>query len=279
MVVFARIVLLCMWWCVGVVQLAAEPYGFGVIRTERSGVMAQGYEPLLQYLRQQTGQDFVFVYTDSHGELIDRMEAGELHLAHMGPQPYIHLKERCPKAKAAALFLDAQGRSSYRCSLAVMETSPLTSVAQIQKSRLALTQRYSTCGWLHPAVALQSVGASLQESNYFFAGTHVDAVMRLVLGEADVAAAQSDIVDRYAHMGVRHLLISDPYPNFVLALSGIHLSKPLQQEIETALLKLDPQGALERSTWHPLVRYGAIPVDEAIFEPVRRQMQMAGQLP
>lgn len=274
-----RILMLGVWLLLNSVQLAAEPYGFGVIRTDRSGPMVQGYAPLLEHLQRQIGHDFDFIYTHSHEELIERMAAGEIHLAHMGPQPYLHLKERCPEAQAVALFLDEQGAQGYRCSLAVRQNSPIETIAQMEGAALALTQRYSTCGWLYPATVLHAAGLLLEESDYLFAGTHADAVMRLVLGEVQLAAARSDIVDRYTHMGIRHLIISDLYPNFVLVLSGQHLPAEHFTAIKEALLAIAPEAAQQRLGWHPLIRYGAVAVDEAIFEPVRQQMQRVGHLP
>ncbi|MGE4295896.1 MAG: phosphate/phosphite/phosphonate ABC transporter substrate-binding protein [Campylobacterales bacterium] len=261
------------------VQAIAGPvYHFSVIRYEKTAQLAKAYEPFLNYLSQKTGLGFEFVYTDTHEELIEKMRQGKVHMAHMGPQPYVMLKARCVDAEPIAVFLDDEGGSTYHCSLAVREESPLKSLEQVSGQRLALTQRLSTCGWLSPVSALKRAGGSMQSNRYRFAGTHVDAVMALMLQEADVAAARSDIVDRYRHMGIRHLSINGPYPNFVIVLNVERIPKAHQALIRSAVLSLKHQDAHRRESWHPYLRFGAVAADDALFDPVRAELRAIGEL-
>lgn len=188
------------------------------------------------------------------------------------------LKQRCPDIALLALFLDENGGREYHCSLAVREESPLRSLAEVKNRHFALTQRYSTCGWLSVVDALNKAGNSLEANSYRFLGTHTDTVMALTLDEADVAAARSDIVDRYLHMGIRHLSINGPYPNFVMVANSRVMRPEHRRAIEAALLELKPEGAARRAEWHPFVRYGAIAATDDLFEPTRRQMRAIGEL-
>ena len=262
------------------IEAAVTPeYRFSVIRHEKTAQLAKGYEPFLSYLSERTGFIFRFTYTDTHQDLIEQMAQGHIAVGYMGSQPYVALKARCPDAEPAAIFLDEAGHSNYRCSLAVKTESPIAAVSQVSDQRLALTQRFSTCGWLSPQNVLQKAGSKIEANRFRFAGTHVDAVMALMLGEADVAAARSDIVDRYRHMGIRHLHQNGPYPNFVIVFNTRQIPKAHRKAIKKALLELKAEDAAGRTAWHPYLRYGTAAADDSLFDAVRLEMQAIGELP
>ena len=63
---------------------------------ENPKTVASQWKPLLEYLQQKLDVNFQVQFLKSNQEVIDRIRAGKIDLAYLGPLPYIALKDHFP---------------------------------------------------------------------------------------------------------------------------------------------------------------------------------------
>lgn len=220
---------------------AAPPVRFAPVAVEDRKITHEHFHGLLDYLAQATGLTFELVYISSHAEIVDRFRNNEIDLAYLGPLPYLILERDFPPAEPVVCFLEADGAPNYTCSLVVYGDSGLD-LASLRGVRFGLTQPYSTCGYLGASQILADAGLALDgDGNSFrYVGSHANAALGVVRGEFDVAGVKTEAAERYAHMDLRIVARSRPFPGFTLAANGSTLDAAAIARIREAMTAIDP---------------------------------------
>lgn len=238
------------------------------------------YVPFLDYLERQTGKPFELVYYASYKDVLNAFMSGDVHLAYLGPLPYLALTEQTQSAQPVVQLLDSDGNASYTCALAHFAADPFDASHSDQlPKRIALTQPLSTCGYLQTEAYLQERGYSLEDAfhTYTYTGSHEQVALSVILGQSDLGALKTKIADRYTHLGLRVIDETPPLPGFILVANTDRLDQHIINTIRTSLIGLDPlenqQDADLTQGWSQNLRYGAIEVDEQAYDLIRQQWQ------
>lgn len=240
--------------------------------------MAPEYLPFIDYLEHKTGKQFELAYHASYKSLLDAFVKGEVQLAYLGPLPYVALTEQTQSVQPLVQLLDSEGNSDYTCALAHFAGQPFdTSHSDHMPKRIALTQPLSTCGYLVTDAYLQSQGYSLEDAfhEYAYTGSHEQVALSVILGDYDLGALKTRIAQRYSHLGLRIVDETAPLPGFILVANVDKLDPQLVDTIRSILLNLKPlereQDAELVKGWSQNLRYGAVEVDERVFDAIRKQ--------
>ncbi len=234
-------------------------------------VMRQ-FKPLLTYLSSQTGHTFQVLHNKDYAELLRRFRAGEIDLAYLGPLPYVELKTDYPEATPVVHFLESTGQASYTCAL--FSSSMLNTRLGSGKTRVALTQPLSTCGYLAADQLMRQLDVDLDRQRYRYLGMHDEVALSVVRGDFDLGVAKTAIARQYEHLGIRIVGETGRLPAFSLIANAAKMPAHDRTSVRDALVRLrplrSPADADITRTWGENIRHGAVTAQDPDFEPVRR---------
>lgn len=252
--------------------LAERPLRFTPLPLEDRKILLSQFRPMLDYLQRETGLEYQFRVYENYGKILQALQDDAVDLAYLGPLPYILLTREDADFEPLVRFLNAEGGSYYTCSLVAFGDNPVE-LADLVEQPIALTQPYSTCGYLLTETLLRRHGRSLAQNRFDYTGSHSESILSVVRGTHVVGAAKSSIVDKYRHLHLRVIAESGPLPGFLLVANTRTTTAAQRQRIRAALTGLKPlrDAAARRTTqdWGDNIRYGAIPARDADYEPIR----------
>ena len=248
------------------VPVWAETLVFSPLPMETPSTVASQWKPLLTYLEQTLGVTIEIDYSTSNDEVVTKFREGRLDLAYLGPLPYVVLRKTFPAAEPVVIFHEKNGQPVYTCAVATLATSPLT-LKGLRGRTIALTQPLSTCGYFATQGLLQQAGASLEANRFRYLGQHDEVALAIVRGEFDAGGLKTAIAGKYAHLGLKVLAESPPFPGLSLVANRGKVSAERIRSLQQALLNADPK---RREGWGENLRNGVSPASDGDFDGVRR---------
>lgn len=211
----------------------------------------QRFRLLGEYLSQKTGVPVEFTILTRYGNIIESFTADKLDGAFFGSfTGALAIRKLGVLPLARPVNLD--GSSTYHGLLLVRKNSGIASVASMRGKRMAFVDKATTAGYLFPLAYLREHGVSGERaffSETFFTGSHDAAVIAVLDGKADIAAAKHSVYDRVAKENPRvkaeltTIARSPSVPSNGLCVRR-DLPIALQEKLKLALLSLetDPAG-------------------------------------
>jgi phosphonate transport system substrate-binding protein len=247
----------------------AKPVRFGPLPMRGESYVREEFYPFIQYLEEILQRPVEFAYRDDNRGVIDGLSNDEIDLAFLGPLPYAVLSQKDSKILPLLQFLNADGSSGYTCSVGIFSGTDLT-IHDLKGKAFALTQPYSTCGYLMTECMLNHQGVSLENNSYEFIGSHPDVALAVIEGKVDVCGIKTSIGQQYASLGLTLLKESSRVPSFILVANSRTLKQDEISRVRDRLLALAPLVKKEDATltqnWGELIKYGAAPVGENEFQ-------------
>lgn len=241
---------------------AKRPIRFAPVPMEGKKILHEQFFGLLGYLQEAVGRPVELIDFEDYSDLLEAFRNDQIDLAYLGPLPYALLAKSDHDVEPLACFREADGLSSYTCSLVVMGGRQLD-LAHAQGLHIGLTQPFSTCGYLAVSQMLASSGRRLDDPGirFSYAGSHTEAALGVVRGEYDLAGIKTSIAERYRHLDLRILTVSPPFPGFGVYANRRQLSADEIERLREALLRLEPvtseAGWEQMKGWGHSLRNGA----------------------
>lgn len=232
-------------------QSAAERLVIGLIPEVNIFKQKQRFRLLGEYLSKKTGIPVEFTILTRYGNIVDNFTTEKLDGAFFGSfTGALAIRKLGVVPLARPVNLD--GSSTYHGLLLVRKDSGIASVAEMRGKRMAYVDRATTAGYVFPLAYLREHGINGEAGFFretFFTGSHDAAIIAVLDGKADVAAAKHSVYDRIAKENPRvakELTImakSASVPSNGLCVRG-DLPDGLQKKLKKALLDLerDPAG-------------------------------------
>jgi phosphate/phosphite/phosphonate ABC transporter binding protein len=169
----------------------------GVETTQRQ------FTPLTKYMSALLGVSVKLLVADSYGDLIDRMEAGEVDLVKFSPLAYVRARRRIPMMTLIASHV-ANGSVTYSSYLVAMQDSPFGSLQDVKGTRICFVDPDSTSGYLYPYAHLLDQGILPEEDfrSVAFGGNHRACLEGLISGRYDLAATFSGALKNAREAGL-----------------------------------------------------------------------------
>lgn len=198
---------------------AAEPPGrFGVVSFYNPRIMYLKYQPLMDYLSEQTGRRWELVISPSYSETVQALCSGRLTMAYLGPLTYVRAHDEC--GVVPVVRLNTAGSSSYTSLIMVRRDSPISSLAELADKVVGFGSPLSTSSHLVPRAMLEATGLVPGRTLHCVYYDHHDRAARAVLlGEADACGIRDIVGHKFEQRGLRVLARSAPIPNFPLVLA------------------------------------------------------------
>lgn len=255
--------------------IAKDIFVFAPLPMEKSEKIIRESEAFLGYLGEVTSSEFQTLYSANYDTLIENFLAQKIDFAYLGPLPYAVLKSKYNEVTPLVKFKEKSGLASYSCTLFVKDSLKYRDISELKGRRVALTQELSTCGYFMSKVMLNELSLSLDNDlNYFYANSHSNVILSLLLGEADIGACKSEILDSYAHFGFRALYVSEQLPGFILVANNKSVSLEMMERVREALIYANSSGLVDISSWGEGMESGALAVESGDFDTIFRALDL-----
>lgn len=227
-------------------QLVSSPkLTIGLIPEQSVFAQKKRYEPLLAYLAKNLGVAIEIKMLPRYGNIIKNFKELGLDGAFFGSfTGAMAIKALGVEPLARPRYVG--GSSTYYGMLFVKKGSGIQTVQDMRGKRMVFVDRATTAGFLLPLHYFKSQG--IQDytrwfREYYFSGTHEDAIYDVLTGMADVGAAKNTVFYRLAAEDSRitrelEILATSPHvPSNTLAVRP-DLDKELQRKLAQQLLDM-----------------------------------------
>ncbi len=209
------------------------------------------YEPLARYLSRKTGVNIQLTILPRYGNIISNFVSAGMDGAFFGSFTYALAHEKLG-VEVLVRPEDPDGVSTYHGMIFVRKDSGITGVEQMAGKRFAFVDKATTAGYLLPRAYFRRFGKDYRTflREFYFSGTHEDAIYDVLNGKAEIGAAKNTVFNRLARADGRirdELLVlaeSPEVPENALAVRK-DLDRTLRSQLQDALLAMDsdPEGA------------------------------------
>ncbi|MDD5284837.1 MAG: phosphate/phosphite/phosphonate ABC transporter substrate-binding protein [Desulfuromonadaceae bacterium] len=231
---------------------------FGVIPRYNPVVMYKRYQPIMDYLTQNTPYRFELKISRDYPEAVRFLKDGITQISSLGDVTFTEastLYGAIPILKP----LNHDGIPFYRSAIIVSKNSPLKSLHEIKGKNMVFGSPHSTSGNLIPRYMLWNNGIRLQELASITNLKHHDAVAKAILkGQYDAGAVKDVIANKYMSHGLRVLAYSDFLPSVPFV---VRKEAPPEfiKAVKQALLKLDRNNSEHKkimANWDDEFKFG-----------------------
>jgi phosphonate transport system substrate-binding protein len=224
---------------------------FGILPADEAAVRLR-FNPLFEYLQQQTGSRFRVTVGADYAAIIVAMAHDRLDLAWFGPEAYVQAARQTRVIPLVIADRVNAGRS-YHSLILVRADSPFRTLEDLRGRNFAFVDPNSTSGYLIPLVHFLREARIRPEDHFrqvVFAGTHPAAILSVLNGRVDATATADTTLNRMIAAGqarredFRVIWTSPPIPNSPVTASA-RLSVPCRALITRAFLSLRDPRVLE----------------------------------
>ncbi|MFQ6114221.1 MAG: phosphate/phosphite/phosphonate ABC transporter substrate-binding protein [bacterium] len=231
---------------------------FGVISRYNPRIMIEDYQPIMDYLTENTPYHFELKLGKTYEDAVRYLCSGEVQIASLGAVTYLEAHKQCG-AVPIVRPLNKEGNPYYRSITVVRNDSPLQSLADLRGRSFAFASLHSTSGNLIPRYYLAKAGIHLQDFSQYHNLRHHDSVAKAVLeGHYEAGALKDIIAYRYLKKGLRILHVSEPIPSVPIVVRP-DCDPNLVAAAKKALLKIDAKDPVlqaRMANWNEEFRYG-----------------------
>ncbi len=260
-------------------SFAAEelpPLRFGIPPWQKAqslDELRQQYQPMLTWLGERIGRQFILVGGRSYEDMIDLVVRGEVDLAELSPVPYVQAKKKSPELQLVLTEVKWNEDhtaliDSYRGHILVRaDRKDLVASADLRGKRLGFVNRESSSGWRYPRAMLAQQGLDAnRDATPLFLGSHPRVTDAVAAGSVDAGATWDFNLALATHKYgaiFRVLLTSPPIPNLCLVAEP-KLPLALVQAIRQAL----PQAP--QAVFAQLPMHGYVERPDSFYDVVRQ---------
>ncbi len=216
---------------------------FGVIPRDNPRILYEKYQPLLDYLAENTPYRYELVLKKNYEETVKALGEGETQIAMLGPLTYLEARA---KYRAVSILKPrgVNNDSTFRSVIITKEGSGVKDITDSMGRSFAFSASRSTSGNLIPRYMLASSGIHLNELSFYANFDFHDSVVKAVLrGQYEIGAVRESVAKKYMKLGIKKVAESEPIPTGPIV-AGPGVSPDVITNIKKALLDLKPGGSI-----------------------------------
>jgi phosphonate transport system substrate-binding protein len=228
------------------------------------------YQPLVDYLTEQTGEPWELAVSASYHEAVDELCEGRVTLAYLGPLSYVRARARC--GVEPLLRLQTRGSDVFHSDVLVRSDSRFERLEDLAGQRIGFGDPLSTSSHLVPRDMLRAAGLEPGRDvacRYF--GQHERAARAVLMGEVEACGVRDVVAELFLHRGLRRLARSGPIPAYPWVVPPG--TAPAEREALSSTLLRFPGGARPRrdeERWDLELSGGFTTAADADYDIVRR---------
>jgi len=200
------------------------------------------FNPLLQYLSEQTDTSIELSISKDYETHIENIGNKLFDMAYLGPSSYVGLVDKYGSHSLLAR-LEIKGKPYFNGYIVVKQDSDLHELKQLNGKKFAFGSPKSTMSYLVPRYMLREAGVSLESlSDYKFQGNHRNVALSVLLGEFDAGAVKEEVYFKFKEKGLRKIAISPSISEHVFVCRQ-GLPQQQHKKMQEAMYKLSKTDA------------------------------------
>ena len=248
---------------------------FGVVARYSPRLIYQGYQPIMDYLTEETDYCFELKLSKTYSEALNFLKTDSVQIASLGTCSYIEANKTFG-AHCILKPLNSEGKPFFKGIIIVRDDSPIKTLKDLKGKKFVFASKKATAGFLIPKKAMYQSGVYLKDLSGYVNIEHHNSVVRAVLrGEYDAGAVKDIIAYKNKEKGLRFIYTSDNIPSVPIAI-GATSDKAMVNQVKEALLKLDPNNPDQKElmkTWDAEFRHGFVEAKDADYDPIRELIE------
>lgn len=244
-----------------------ETVYFGVISRYSPRSIVSGYQPLMQYLSENTPYTFKLKLSRSYLETVEQLANGSIDFASLGNYTYIHAREK-HGVTCIAMPINKDGHIQNYDDIIVRNDSEIKNMQDLAGKSFAFASKQSFSSWMGVWM-LKQVGIKLTDLSHYENLSYHDLVAEKVLrGNFDAGMVKSVVAQSYEESGIRILARSPAIPSVPLV-AGSHVDSARISIVQTALLQLNSyieSGQISTIGWDAEVANGFQAGHDSLFQ-------------
>ena len=233
------ILLTCVLWLGWSSSSAAKIYRFGAITTVKPEIVKRHFQPLLDFLARETGEEFIFAHGRDYDDTIDKFIDGGFDLGYLGPSPYILATRKAPGALKIIAGVESDYTPYFQAVIITRKDARLQRLEDLAGHSFAFGSPRSTLSFYLPYYMLMRRGVIHRLSHSAFLGRHDIVAKQMIMGRYDAGGVKMSVAENYGRY-LKRLAVSEPVTDFAIV---VHRTMDLKlvEKIRRALLRLkDP---------------------------------------
>ncbi|MBI5376191.1 MAG: phosphate/phosphite/phosphonate ABC transporter substrate-binding protein [Candidatus Schekmanbacteria bacterium] len=247
---------------------------FGVISRYNPVLMYKRYQPIMDYLTENTPYKFELKLGSTYEETVEDLHYGETEVASLGGVTFVE-SWIAFGAKAILRSKNVSGKGFYYSDIVTREDSGINKLSDLKGKTFAFASIKSTSGNLFPRYLLWHNGIGLEDIKYVNLKHH-DAVATGVLKGKYAAGALKDVeAEKYSRMGLKVISRSDPIPSVPIVVRS-NADPEMVSWIKKALLKVNPVNTRDRNIvkdWDEEFKFGFMEARNSDYEIIRKMIE------
>jgi len=239
---------------------------FGVISRYSPRSILAGYEPLMQYLTENTPYHFRLRLSRTYLETVQQLAEGDVDFASLGNYTYIQAR-KMNAVRCIAVPLNERGTLDNHDDIIVQEDSPIRSIEDLKGKSFAFASRQSFSAWMGIWMLYENGIRLTDLSGYDHLSYHDLVAEKVLRGDYDAGMVKTIVADQYRSSGLRVLARSPAIPGVPLVASK-HVDSNKVEIVLKALLDLESRiasGDLSTDGWDKEVAYGFRPGQDSLY--------------
>ena len=213
----------------------------GLIPEQDIFIQKKRYKPLLGFLSKELGVPIEIKILSRYGNIIDNFNDLGLDGAFFGSfTGAMAIQKLGVEPLARPLYIG--GASTYYGMVFVKKGSGIRTAEDMRGKQLVVVDRATTAGYLLPLAYFKALGIDdykIWFEEYYFSGTHEDAINDVLNGRADIGAAKNTVFYRMATENNQvskelEILATSPH----VPANGLAVKNDLPEELKDRLQRL-----------------------------------------
>ena len=201
----------------------------------------QRFMPLVKYLSRLLERPVVLSVSPDYRSHIQRIAAGELDIAYMGPASYVKLVDEFGPFPLIARQL-VLGEPVFNGVLIIRADANIGSVEELRGQTFAFGDPSSTMSHLLPRYVLLQAGIGLDDlGGHDFVGNHQAVALAVLRGDFDAGAVKQEVFASYRRRGLQ-LLALTPSISEHLFVATKAMPEAELEELQQLFFGLDDSG-------------------------------------
>ncbi len=248
---------------------------FGVVSRFSPHIIYRGYQPVMDYLSQNTKYHFKLKLSNSYEETASMVANNEVEAAFLGTFIYVTTRDKY-NLKCILKPLNEGGTPFFNSALVTTDTSSIFSFNDLRGKKLALPSTQAFSGnWL-PMYELRRNNLTKSDLSAIHHFPYHHMVIRQILrGNFDAGVVKDRVAREFIDKGIRIFALSDPVPGSPIVV-GLNSNAEIVSAITNAFLTINPKDKKQKQimkNWDMELSHGFIKANYNDYNPLVKLLE------